>query len=283
MMPAPQPSIHPAPREKADRLKSRHLLQIEGLEAGEIRLILDTAEEFLEIGNRPVKKVPALRNRTVINAFFEPSTRTRTSFEIAEKRLSADTLNFSAGTSSVSKGETLLDTVRNLEAMSPDVYVVRHSSPGAPHLIARHVRGSVLNAGDGAHEHPTQALLDAFTMRKRKGDLASLRVAIVGDIQHSRVARSNIHLLRTMGAEVTLCGPPTLVPPWIAGPGVAVTHRIEEALEGRDVVMALRIQLERQDRTFFPSVREYYNRYALTAERMKLAAQIGRASCRERV
>src|ERR671927_208694 len=224
----------------------RHLLGIRELDAGEIANLLDTAETFREVSGREIKKVPALRGRTVINLFFEPSTRTRTSFEIAGKRLSADVINISSSSSSVTKGETLLDTARNLEAMAPDLIVVRHPSAGAPHQLARVCRAAVVNAGDGAHEHPTQALLDALTIRQRKGGFDGLRVAILGDILHSRVARSNAHLLTTLGASVTLAGPGTLAPPEFAslveGGRLRVERRIEDAVEGADVVMVLRIQ-----------------------------------------
>ena len=235
-------------------LKSRHLLGIAGLDADEITLILDTAEAMKEIGGRAIKKVPTLRGRTVVNLFFEPSTRTRTSFEIAEKRLSADTLSIATATSSVTKGETLLDTVRNLEAMSPDMIVMRHASSGAPHLLARICRSAIINAGDGMHEHPTQALLDAFTIREHKGRLAGLKVAIVGDLLHSRVLRSNVLLLNTMGADVWVCGPATLMPPGVERFGVRATTSIDEAVEGADVVMMLRIQHERMHGHFIPSV-----------------------------
>ena len=217
--------------EAGFRLRHKHLLGIEPLEAEEIRLILDTAESFVEVSQRPIKKVPTLRGRTIVNFFMEPSTRTRSSFEIAEKRLSADSLNFSASTSSVSKGESLIDTARNLEAMAPDMIIIRHSAAGAPHLLARVCRSIIINAGDGAHEHPTQALLDAFTMRQKKGRIEGLRVAIVGDILHSRVARSNILLLRKLGAKVVLSGPPTLMPVGIDKLGVEVKLRISPKAE----------------------------------------------------
>ena len=252
-------------------LKSRHLLGIEPLTPEEITLILDTSETFAQISQREIKKVPTLRGKTVVNFFVEPSTRTRSSFEIAEKRLSADSLNFSTSTSSLVKGETLVDTARNLEAMAPDFIVIRHSEPEAPHLLARICRSSVINAGDGAHEHPTQALLDAYTIRQHKGRLAGLRVAIIGDIAHSRVVRSNIHLLRKMGAEVVTAGPATLLPLGLDRLGVRVTTSMDEALEGMDVVMMLRVQLERQKRGFFPSIREYFQQFGLTAERLKRA------------
>jgi aspartate carbamoyltransferase catalytic subunit len=251
--------------------KRKDLLGIEPLEAEEIQLILDTAESFKEVSTREIKKVPALRGKTVINIFLEPSTRTRTSFEIAEKRLSADTLSLTAATSSLTKGETLYDTALNLEAMQPDFLVVRHSSAGAPHFLAGICRASVINAGDGAHEHPTQALLDALTIREKKGRLAGLRVAIVGDIAHSRVARSNFHLLTKMGASVIACGPPTLLPPELDRFGVEVTSHFDAALEGADVVMMLRIQLERQQALNFPSLREYHQLYGLTLARLRRA------------
>jgi aspartate carbamoyltransferase catalytic subunit len=253
----------------AERLQGKHLLGIAGLDASEITLILDTAEAMKEVGTRPIKKVPALRGRTVVNLFFEPSTRTRTSFEVAEKRLSADTLSIATATSSVSKGETLIDTVRNLEAMSPDMIVIRHSSSGAPHLLSRICRAAVINAGDGMHEHPTQALLDAFTIRAHKGRLAGLKVAIVGDLLHSRVLRSNVLLLKTMGADLWLCGPSTLVPPGIERFGVHITSSIDEAIEGADVVMMLRIQQERMQGHFIPSLREYFALFGLTPTRLR--------------
>ncbi|HJQ99650.1 MAG TPA: aspartate carbamoyltransferase catalytic subunit [Candidatus Polarisedimenticolaceae bacterium] len=254
-------------------LKSRHLLGIEPLDPAEITLVLDTAEGFAEIGTREIKKVPVLRGRTVVNFFVEPSTRTRSSFELAQKRLSADSLNFSSGSSSLVKGETLLDTLRNLEAMSPDFIVMRHAEAGAPHFLARYAQAAIVNAGDGAHEHPTQALLDAFTIRQSKGKLEGLRVAIVGDILHSRVARSNVLLLAKMGAEVTVCGPPTLLPPGIERLGAKATWRMEEAVEGADVVMMLRIQLERMRGGYFPTLREYAAFYGLTVERLARAAK----------
>jgi len=242
------------------------------MEPDEVTLILDTAESLAEISQREIKKVPTLRGRTVVNFFVEPSTRTLSSFELAEKRLSADSLNFSASKSSFVKGETLLDTARNLEAMAPDFIVMRHNQAGAPHFLARHCNSSIINAGDGAHEHPTQALLDAYTIRRRKGSFQGLRVAIIGDILHSRVARSNILLLTGMGAEVTLCGPPTLIPREVERMSCKVTHRMEEALEGVDVVMMLRIQLERMHSGNFPSLREYARLYGLDARRFQRAA-----------
>ncbi len=223
------------------------------------------------IGQRPIKKVPALRGRMVVNLFFEASTRTRFSFETAEKWLSADSLNFAAKGSSVEKGESLLDTARNLQAMSPDLIVIRHGSPGVPHFLARHLKAGVVNAGDGAHEHPTQALLDALTIRQRLGRLEGLRVAICGDIAHSRVVRSNIWLLTKMGSKVVVCGPPTLLPDRIAAMGVEVTTDFDAALKGADVVMMLRMQLERQGMSLFPSIREYFRLYGLDAKRLARA------------
>jgi aspartate carbamoyltransferase catalytic subunit len=256
----------------ASALKSRHLLGIAGLAADEITLILDTTVAMKEIGGRAIKKVPTLRGRTVVNLFFEPSTRTRTSFEIAEKRLSADTLSIATATSSVTKGESLLDTVRNIEAMSPDMIVMRHGSSGAPHLLARLCRSTIINAGDGMHEHPTQALLDAFTIREHKGRLAGLKIAIVGDLLHSRVLRSNVLLLKTMGAEVWACGPATLFPPALDRFGVHATTSLDEAVEGADVVMMLRIQHERMHGHYIPSLREYFTLFGLTPERLRRAA-----------
>jgi aspartate carbamoyltransferase catalytic subunit len=257
-------------------LRGKDLLGIRELDVDEINLILNTAEAFKEVSTREVKKVPTLRGKTIVNLFFEPSTRTRTSFEIAGKRLSADTINISVSTSSVVKGETLIDTARNLEAMAPDAIVIRHSSAGAPHQLARLVSTPVINAGDGSHEHPTQALLDALTIRERKGRLAGLKVAILGDIMHSRVARSNTYLLTKLGASVTVSGPQTLLPPGyerLVEDGLTVTPRLDEALDGADVVMVLRIQLERQKESFFPSLKEYAVRFGLTAERLRLAKE----------
>jgi len=248
----------------------RHLLGIEPLEPAQITAILDTADGLREVLDRPIKKVPALRGKTVVNLFYEASTRTRASFEIAEKVLSADSLSIATSTSSVQKGETLLDTARNLEAMNPDMIVLRHASSGAPHFLARHCKSAIVNAGDGAHEHPTQALLDALTLRQRKGRLKGLRVAIVGDVLHSRVARSNVWLLTKMGADVVLCAPPTMMPPGMERLA-PVTHRMEEAVEGADAVMMLRIQLERMAGGFFPTLREYHARYGLTEARVKRA------------
>jgi len=254
----------------------KHLLGIRELTPLQIVNLLDTAESFLDISKRQIKKVPALRGRTVINLFFEASTRTRTSFEIAAKRLSADAINISVSTSSVSKGETLLDTARNLEAMAPDCIVIRHSAAGAPQHLAEVCNAAIVNAGDGAHEHPTQALLDALTIRERKGRIDGLRVAIIGDILHSRVARSNIYLLTKLGATVSVAGPGTLVPAEFAGlveQGVRLERRIEEAIDGADVVMILRIQKERQTSAFFPSMREYAIHYGLHPQHLQRAAR----------
>jgi aspartate carbamoyltransferase catalytic subunit len=258
-------------RVATSALKSKDLLGIEPLTPEEITLILDTAEGFKEVSERPVKKVPALRGQLVINLFMEPSTRTRVSFEIAEKRLSADTLNFAASGSAVEKGETLLDTAANLMAMAPDMIVIRHKYPGAPKMLADRLPASIINAGDGAHEHPTQALLDAFTIRERLGRLSGVNVSIIGDIAHSRVVRSNIHLLTKMKANVTLAAPPTLLPAQVERMGARVVHSLDEAIEGADVIMMLRIQLERQGKLSFPSLREYYNTFGLTRERLDSA------------
>ncbi len=254
-------------------LKSKHLLGIEELTVEEINLILDTANSFKEVLARPIKKVPALRGKTIMNLFFEPSTRTRTSFELAAKRLSADVVNISPSTSSVVKGESLSDTVKNMEAMNIDIIIVRHSTPGAPHLIARTVQSSVINAGDGAHEHPTQALLDLFTIRKKKGEIKNLNVAIIGDIAHSRVARSNIWGLTKMGAKVTLVAPPTLIPRGIEKLKVKISYNIEEVIKNTDVIMLLRIQRERQKKNLFPSVREYARFFGLDRERLGKAPE----------
>ena len=253
------------------RLRQKDLLDIESLSAEEIALVLDTATSFKEIGTRAIKKVPTLRGRTVVNLFYEPSTRTRVSFEIAAKRLSADAINVSVSGSSVSKGETLLDTVRNLQAMAPDVIVMRHHASGAPYFVARRLEAAVVNAGDGMHEHPTQALLDAFTIRERKGTLAGLKIAIVGDLVHSRVFRSNVRLLARMGSEVAVAGPPTLVPAEVEKLGVKVAPSIDDALDGADVVMMLRVQKERMQGAYFPSVREYFRLFALTRARIERA------------
>ncbi len=250
-------------------LKEKHLLGTSKLSREDIDTILETAESFKEISTRQIKKVPTLRGRTVINLFFEPSTRTRTSFEIAGKRLSADVINISGSTSSTVKGENLIDTARNLEAMKPDILVIRHSCSGAPHLLTRFVDCPIINAGDGAHEHPTQALLDLMTIRQHKGSLEGLKVTIVGDITHSRVVRSNIHAMKTMGMEITLVAPPTMMPVEIKKLGVTVNYHLEEALRDADVVMMLRIQAERQDRFLLSSLREYSNLYCLTNEKLK--------------
>jgi aspartate carbamoyltransferase catalytic subunit len=249
-----------------------HLLEIEGQTPAAITRILDSAETFFEISRRAVRKVPTLRGKTVINMFFEPSTRTRTSFEIAGKRLSADVINFSGSTSSASKGETLRDTIKTMEAMNPDVLVIRHGASGAPHHAKHHTSAAVVNAGDGMHEHPTQALLDAFTIRRRLKKLDGLKVAICGDIAHSRVARSNAHLLRIMGADVVMAGPRTLLPVALAETlGVEVFHRIEPAIADADVIMMLRIQQERLGGVMLPSNREYARQFGLNAARLALA------------
>jgi len=259
--------------ETATALTGKDVVGIDRLDAGEIQLILETADELLEVARRPIKKVPTLRGYTVVNLFMEPSTRTRFSFEVAEKRLSADTLNFSSSSSSVTKGETLFDTARNLMAMAPDFIVIRHPNSGAPHRLAEVVPASIINAGDGINEHPTQALLDAFTMRQRFGRLEGLKVVIAGDIRHSRVARSNAFLLGKMGAEVRFAAPASLLPREVEELGVSTFVRLEPALEGADVVMMLRIQLERQSKMNLPSMREYFDFFALTRERLALAAE----------
>ncbi len=253
------------------KFEKKDILGMKDLTVDEINLILETAESFLEISTREIKKVPTLRGKSIINLFYEASTRTRTSFEIAGKRLSADTINISASTSSVVKGETLIDTARNLEAMNPDVIVIRHSAAGAPHMLARLLRQSIINAGDGAHEHPTQALLDMMTIKEKKGRIAGLKVAIVGDIMHSRVARSNIYGLSKMGANVVLAGPATMLPRNIEQMGVVVHTNLEDAIIDADVVMMLRIQLERQNQSIFPSLREYAQHYCLNRTNIKLA------------
>src|SRR6476469_4076555 len=259
-------------RASASSLRTKDLLGIEPLTPEEITLILDTAEGFKEVSERPVKKVPALRGQLVINLFMEASTRTRVSFEIAEKRLSADTLNFTASGSSVEKGETLIDTAENLVAMHPDMIVIRAKHPGAPKMLADPLPNvSIINAGDGSHEHPTQALLDAFTIRERLGRLKGVNVSIIGDIAHSGVVRSNIHLLTKMQANVTVAGPPSLIPAQIEKMGVRVAHSLDKAIEDADVIMMLRIQLERQGKLSFPSLREYYNTFGLTETRLKKA------------
>jgi len=257
--------------DTATALSTKDVVGISSLSPQEIQLILDTAEELLEVARRPIKKVPTLRGMTVVNLFMEPSTRTRFSFEVAEKRLSADTLNFSASSSSVSKGETLLDTARNLMAMAPVFIVIRHPNAGAPQRLAAAVPASIINAGDGINEHPTQALLDAFTMRRRFRRLEGLKVVIAGDIRHSRVARSNAFLLGKMGAEVRFVAPASLLPVEVEMLGVKTFLRLEPALDAADVVMMLRIQRERQSKTNLPSLREYFDFFALTPERLERA------------
>ena len=253
------------------QFRKKDLLGIKQLEPEEIELILDTAETFKEISTRPIKKVPTLRGRTVVHLFYEPSTRTRTSFEIAAKRLSADTFNISASTSSIVKGETLVDTAKNLQAMNPDVIVLRHSAAGAPHMLAKHVQASVINAGDGMHEHPTQALLDLLTIRDKKGTISGQTVAIIGDIAHSRVARSNIWALNKMGARVLVAGPTTMIPHDLDKLGVEVSYRPEHVIPKADVIMMLRIQLERQGQMLLPSLREYARVFGLNEEKLSQA------------
>ena len=253
-------------------LKRKDLLGIQDMPVEEINLVLETAESFKEVSGRDIKKVPTLRGKTVVNLFFEPSTRTRTSFELAAKRLSADVINFAVSASSVSKGETLLDTARNIEAMQADFIVLRHPMAGAPNILAKLLRASIVNAGDGGHEHPTQALLDLYTLREKKRAFQGLRLAIVGDIAHSRVARSNIYALTKLGAEVRVIGPPTMMPLEVERLGVKVFYDLDEGLRGVDVIMMLRLQLERQGIALFPSIREYSRLYCLTPERVKLAA-----------
>jgi aspartate carbamoyltransferase catalytic subunit len=242
---------------KMQSLSTKHLLGIKDLTTKDIQLILETAKEFKEVINRPIKKVPSLRDVTIANVFFENSTRTRLSFELAEKRLSADVVNFSASGSSVKKGETLLDTVNNILAMKVDMIVMRHASPGAPHYLSKKIKANIVNAGDGTHEHPTQALLDSFSMQEKLGDLAGKKIAIIGDILHSRVALSNIFCLQKLGAEITICGPNTLLPKYISEIGVKISHSVKETLQWCDVANVLRIQLERQQIKYFPSLREY--------------------------
>lgn len=255
------------------KLESRHLLGLDGMSKEEITLILDTAVNFREILDRPIKKVPPLQGKTVVNLFFESSTRTRISFELAERRLSADVVSFATAASSVSKGETLKDTARNIEAMKIDMVVIRHPAPGSAHFLSRVVEANVINAGDGGHEHPTQALLDMYTLREKFGSLEGLRVCIVGDITHSRVARSNIYGLTTMGAEVSVCGPETLIPREIEKLGVKVYHRLEEIIPQVDVLNVLRVQLERQKSGLFPSMREYHRFFGVTKEKVAKAAK----------
>lgn len=246
------------------QLSTSHLLGIKPLTEADIHLIFETADEFKDVLNRPIKKVPSLRDLTIANLFFENSTRTRISFELAEKRLSADIINFSASASSVTKGETLLDTVNNILSMKVDMVVMRHPAPGAPHFLSNHITANIINAGDGTHEHPTQALLDAYSIREQLGDLAGKKIAIFGDILHSRVALSNIYCLKKLGAEVAVCGPPTLIPKYIDQLGVKVSHDVKNTLQWCDVANILRIQLERQDLKYFPSLREYAQYYGIS-------------------
>ena len=262
--------MNPVVDSPVTTLRTKHLLGIDDLSREEIYLVLDTAVAMREIAERPIKKVPTLRGKTVVNLFYEASTRTRTSFEVAEKRLSADTLNIAVAASSVLKGETLIDTARNLEAMAPHVIVLRHASSGAPYLLSRFCRSRIVNAGDGLHEHPTQALLDAFTIRRHKGRIEGVKVAIVGDLLHSRVLRSNILLLTKLGAEVWVSGPPTLIPTGIDRLGARIAS-VDAAIEHADVVMLLRIQHERMQGVFIPSLREYFTVFGMTTERMALA------------
>lgn len=253
------------------KFEHKDLLGMSQLSVADIELILDTAESLKEISSRDIKKVPTLRGKSIVNFFYEPSTRTRTSFEMAAKRLSADTVSLSASTSSMVKGETLIDTARNLQAMNPDIIIIRHSASGAPHLLAQHVEASIINAGDGINEHPTQALLDLFTIREKRGRIEGLKIAIIGDISHSRVARSNIIGFNKMGAEVTVSGPPTMMPVGIEELGVEVVNNPAEAVKGKDVVMMLRIQLERQSQVLFPGLREYATYFGLTEDLLKTA------------
>ncbi|MDR2861288.1 MAG: aspartate carbamoyltransferase catalytic subunit [Syntrophobacterales bacterium] len=251
----------------------KDILGIKELSPDEIQFILDTADSFVEISTRDIKKVPTLRGKTIINFFVEASTRTRTSFEIAGKRLSADTVNISPSSSSLVKGETLLDTARNLEAMSSDIVVIRHHASGVPHMIAKHTRSSIINAGDGTHEHPTQALLDMMTIQSEKGSISGLKIAIVGDIFHSRVARSNILGMTKMGADVHVAGPATMLPPFVDQWGVSVHTHMDDAIRNADVIMMLRIQTERENQNIFPSLREYSRYYCLNSDKVKLARQ----------
>ncbi len=252
-------------------LKRKDILAIGEMEKGEIDLILQTADSFKEVSTRDIKKVPALRGKTVVNLFFEPSTRTRVSFELAAKRLSADVINMQTATSSIVKGEALLDTARNVEAMQADIIVLRHPASGAPYLLAKSLKSSVINAGDGAHEHPSQGLLDLFTIKEKKGAFSGLTVLIVGDVLHSRVARSDIHGLKKLGADVRLVGPPTMIPREMEQWGVSIHYRLDEAIAGVDVVILLRLQLERQGKGFFPTLREYSRLYGLDRRRLQLA------------
>lgn len=259
------------PDKKTAQWTRKDLLSLEELTREEIEHVLNTAESFKEVSARDVKKVPALRGKTIANLFFEPSTRTRTSFELAAKRLSADLVNFTSSGSSTSKGETLRDTAKNIEAMNVDTIVMRHSSSGSAEYLARTIRAGVVNAGDGIHEHPTQGLLDIFTIRERKGTLEGVRVCLIGDILHSRVARSNIWGLKKLGAKVTVCGPPTLIPPHIEDLGVEICYDLNKAVESQDVLNILRIQLERQKGAFFPSIREYAAEYGITRDQLRRA------------
>ncbi len=258
-------------RRENGQLRNKDIVGIRGLVREEIELILDTAVGFKDVLRRDIKKVPTLRGRTVVNLFFEPSTRTRTSFELAAKRLSTDVINFSVSASSVVKGESLIDTARTIEALGADVVIIRHSSSGVPHLLARHLQASVINAGDGINEHPTQALLDAFTIMEKKGRIGGLKIAIVGDILHSRVAKSNIYCLRRLGADIRLIGPPTMIPDGYFGPDIRIYSSMEQGLRGTDVIMMLRIQMERQDGGFFPTTDEYFRLWGLTRQRLSLA------------
>jgi aspartate carbamoyltransferase catalytic subunit len=252
-------------------LKSQHLLGLEGMPGEDIELILETASTFREVLERPIKKVPTLQGMTIANLFFESSTRTRTSFELAERRLSSDVVNFAVAGSSVGKGETLKDTAKNIEAMKVDMVVIRHSAAGAPHFLSKVLQSAIINAGDGWHEHPTQALLDMYTLKEKFGKIGGLRIGIVGDISHSRVALSNIYGLTTMGATVSICGPPTLIPRQVGDLGVSVCHEVDKVLCNVDALIVLRIQLERHAEALFPSIREYHLRYGITRERLEKA------------
>lgn len=251
------------------RFEQEHLIGLADYSAADIRHVLEQATRFREILDRPVPKIPTLRDKTIVNLFYENSTRTRLSFELAQKRMSADVVNFSAASSSTKKGESLKDTVRNIEAMKIDMVVVRHESPGVPYMLTQMIEANILNAGDGAHEHPTQALLDMFTIERHVGPLAGLKIAVIGDIMHSRVVRSNIIGMKKLGAEVLLCGPKTLVPQAFRTMGAEITYNLEEALAWSDVVMALRIQLERQEGGFFPSLREYHQEFGITMKHLE--------------
>lgn len=251
------------------QLSTKHLIGIKYISREDIDLILETSKSFKEVINRPIKKVPSLRDITIANLFFEDSTRTRVSFELAEKRLSADSINFSASSSSVNKGETLLDTVNNILSMKVDMVVMRHPAPGAPVFLSRHIDANIINAGDGTHEHPTQALLDAYSMMEKKGNLAGQKVAIIGDITHSRVALSNIFCLQKLGAKVRVCGPPTLIPRNISSLGVEISYDIDDTLQWCDIANVLRIQLERQELKYFPSLREYHQYFGVTKKRLE--------------